>query len=134
VFESAFTLAQTDTVGYPRSFSDFNILIDTGQVAWGGGGGILYIKYVYQNNRYKFHARLIPLKKGVFKFSLVSLTNQEVDLQKDCREEYMNLFFSTNGGAENNFHLLAESPEPFWQNFTQQEFKRQGYYVFRVVE
>ncbi len=131
VLEGFFSIERIDTVGDKVTLTDFTILVDTGQVA---GSGLMWVKYIYQHNRYKFHARLIPKKKGQYTFRMGAVGGQEVDLQEYCREEAMNLYFTTNGGAENNFYLLAESPNPFWSNYTWYAFNRNASYAFRVVE
>ncbi|HRK28061.1 MAG TPA: hypothetical protein PK239_12340 [Chitinophagales bacterium] len=131
---SRFSIDKIDTVGLVSAFNSFNTLVDTGEIALGGGGGLYLMKYVYQDNHYKFHARLIPQKKGVYVFYLTARPYQEVDLQEHCRDEAMNLYFITNDLAENNFYLLAESPDIIWNGITRYDFNRFGMFCFRVVE
>lgn len=65
VFDSAFTLSQADTIGLPRAFSSFSIIPDTGSLL--PSGGIIYIKYVYSGNYYRFKVKLIPFRSGFWR-------------------------------------------------------------------
>lgn len=65
---------------------------------------------------------------------LGSTPNQEVDFQKKCPGELMDIFFTTNNGADNNFYLMALSPDSSINAVPQIGFNRDGSYCFRVVE
>lgn len=129
-------LDHIDTFGITTAFPDFQIFVDTGTISTGGGpeGGLKWIKYVYSNNHYKFYIRLIPLKEGAFWFGFGSDPNQDVNFQKRCPGELMDIYFTTNNGEDNNFYFMALSPDSSINKVPRKNFNFTGSYCFRVVE
>ncbi len=131
-----FYLDHIDTIGITTAFPDFQLFVDTGTVSTGGGpeGGLKWIKYVYDSNHYKFYIRLIPLKEGTYLLGFSSEPRQDVNFQKKCPGELMDVYFTTNDGAENNFYLMAQSPDSNINAVPLKNFNFTGSYCFRVVE
>jgi len=131
-----FFLDHIDTIGITTAFPDFQLFVDTGTVSTGGGpeGGLKWIKYVYDANYYKFYIRLIPLKEGTYWLSFGSEPQQHVNFQKKCPGELMDVYFTTNSGADNNFYFMALSLDSSINAVPLKNFNYTGSYCFRVVE
>jgi len=132
----ALSLDHLDTVGIISAFPHFTLIVDTGDTHPGGGPGqgLRLMKYLYADNRYKFHVRLIPHKQGVYVFQLSSHSDQLVDFQNMCQSEAMDIFFTLNNGAEANYHLLLQSPDTIMSSISKEMFEMAGGYAFYVVE
>jgi len=131
-----FYFIRIDTTPTPHYTNQFDIEIDNGNVIVSSDPetALRYIEYEYDKSRYKFSAKFIPHQIGEFLFGFGSDPNQDVDFQKKCPGEQMDIYFNTNDGADNNFYLMALSPDSSIYAVPQAGFKRDGSYCFRVVE
>lgn len=131
-----FALDHLDTLGVISAFPNFTLIVDTGNTHPGGGPGqgLRLMQYLYINSRYKFHARLVPHKKGVYGFHLNSFSDQLVDFQNRCQSEAMDIFFTLNNSAESNYYLILQSPDTLIASTTKEVFDKTGGYAFYVIE
>ncbi|HRX27893.1 MAG TPA: hypothetical protein P5235_00800 [Saprospiraceae bacterium] len=102
----------------------------------------VYGEYQEQDHIFKFSLNIIPKRKGLY-FIEFSSDNGVVNIFQDfpgaCDRELFYVNFDTNEGAENNYHLIFESPDTYWNNIEGSginrygfKFKEQGGYCFRV--
>ena len=131
-----FYFDRIDTTPPLRSNTQFTILVDTGNIIISPDpeAALRYIVYEYDKSRYKFSVRFIPHQIGVFWFGFGSDSQQHVNFQKKCPGELMDVYFTTNDGADNNFYFMALSPDSSINAVPQIGFNRDGSYCFRVVE
>lgn len=131
-----FTLDHLDTIGIVSAFPNFTLITDTGDTHPGGGPeqGLRLMKYLYASNRYKFHIRLIPHKQGIYGFQMNSFDDQLVNIQDNCPEEILHIYFTLNNGAEANYELFLQSPDSSFSTLPKDVFDDIGGYAFYVVE
>ncbi|OWY20857.1 hypothetical protein B6N25_10785 [Sphingobacteriales bacterium TSM_CSS] len=129
-FESLFMIMSIDTVPEAIATPLFYVHVDTGQY----DTTYFYYDFLYTENRYKLHMGFIPTRKGLYSLHQLAWSHQEVDFQKRCPGELMDVFFTLNAGAENNGYFLALSPDTAIQNLPSDYYKSHGYYFFYVVE
>lgn len=135
-FESMFMFTLIDTVPELLANQDFYTVVDTGELYYHQFPTVSSFDYnfLYTHNRYKLHVGFIPTRKGLYRLHQLAIAYQEVDFQKKCPGEIMNVYFTLNNGSENNYHLLALSPDTYVHNMSQTQFNGQGSYAFYVVD
>ncbi len=106
-FRSSLFFERIDTTPRLDANLDFLLLNDIGYVDFFQvpTASSFDIGFLYSNNHYKLLAGFIPGKTGLYAFNLGALTYQEVDFQKKCPSELMNVFFSLNNKERVNFNL-----------------------------
>ncbi|QQS29519.1 MAG: hypothetical protein IPM47_00800 [Sphingobacteriales bacterium] len=135
-FRSSLFFERIDTSPRLDANPDFLLLNDTGYISFVQfpTASSFDIAYLYVNSRYKLHAGFVPGKTGLYAFNLGAVTYQEVDFQKRCPGELMNVLFNLNSGAENNYPFMALSPDTLINSYPYNKFTYNGYYCFYVVE
>ncbi len=93
----------------------------------------------YANDTFNLEFKIIPKKEGVFFLSFGStLDNSFQNFKGSCSRGGIYGISIMNEGADNNIHLLAESPEEHYNTWILQKpeerFHRAGGYAFKVVE
>lgn len=99
-------------------------------------------QYHYENREYSLTYQIIPKQTGLFIFSHSAALGElgsDQDFDGKCRGESIATTRTTlNGGADNNIHLLSESPDPHYNDWILQKpnerFHGSGSFAFRVVE
>ncbi|OWY20859.1 hypothetical protein B6N25_10795 [Sphingobacteriales bacterium TSM_CSS] len=131
-----FYFFRIDTTPTPHYTNQFSIEVDTGNVIISPDPetALRYIVYEYDKSRYVFSVKFIPHQRGVFLFGFGSEPQQHVNFQKKCPGELMDIYFTTNDGVDNNFYMMAQSPDSSMNAVPQHGFNRSGSYCFRVVE
>ncbi len=131
-----FAIIRLDTFGLIFPYYNFTLLVDTGDINASSdpGQGLRLFKYVYADNRYKFYIKLVPHVAGIYWLGFGSFDEQEVDLQKRCPSEIMEVFFTLNDGIDNNYPLLLQSPDSIISSISKHIFDIGGGYAFHVVE
>ncbi len=97
-------------------------------------------EYSYHDQRYYLDFALIPQKAGLYMFSHGSGLDDRIHRQNfpgKCRGTLSSVHTQLNNGADNNIHLLAQSPDPRFKEMlssSDKRFHRSGGYCFVVVE
>ncbi|MCB9309635.1 MAG: hypothetical protein H6567_06240 [Lewinellaceae bacterium] len=100
-------------------------------------------EYLEDNHTFSYSINIIPRKKGVFFISFLSFVNftppyNLQDFPGRCDRSFYDIHFKTNGGTDNHYHLMLESPDPYWNrtgvgnNIYSFQFDQVGGYCFRV--
>ncbi len=122
----------------------FNIILDTiynyNLYQYSSGSIGLFGQYNYFNNIYKLEYKLIPSVKGSFLLNQGSslLLDKNQTFEGKCSNINIDGFVKLNEGAENNIHMLLDSPDPHYRDWIMQKpeerFHKFGGYCFYVKE
>ena len=106
------------------------------------GEQLLDGEYEEKNHMFQLSFDLIPKEKGVYYISIESQINFMLNYLQDfpgrCDKTLYRINFKTNGGTDNHYHLMLESPDPYWNrtgvgnNIYSRPFDQVGGYCFRV--
>mgnify|MGYP001201251036 CR=1 FL=1 len=134
-FKLESTIERMDTLGALDAEYDFDIINEIGEQTIVIKGPYFTSKYKYlvQKDTQMLKIGLVPTKPGLYELVFYYLTKnlQAINLtDTDCKE-HLSLSNNMNNGADNNYHLLLESPNPI---DTPEGFKKDSGYAFIVIE
>lgn len=124
---------------------NFDVLVDTStnfsQFNY-SDGAIGYVgEYSYANSGYSLVYQLVPKEPGLYYFSYFSNVfnfGEGQDFEGKCSNLDIDAAVVLNDGADNNIHMLSDSPDPHYNNWILQKpeerFYKFGGYCFYVKE
>jgi len=105
-------------------------------------GSVSYIgEYNYEDGTYTLRYSIIPESPGFFHFAHSSVLfglGDDQDFAGKCKKKHSETTVFLNEGADNNIHMLSDSPDPHYNEWMlakpEDRFHQFGGYVFYVVE
>jgi hypothetical protein len=107
---------------------------DTTKVGGTNGlGGTYQIVYKENTDEYLIKYKIIPKKNGLYDIHFGSLAlKEDSGLIKNCHSTVDFLQFNVNGGTNNHYEFLQQSPNENTRILPKEELSRNGYYAFYV--
>lgn len=128
-------LVSIDTVGTPDAFPDFELQADSLAIrVYPYLTSLRYVTFFMVEGRFKLDFKLIPKQAGLYLLGFwAGNTHNYID-KKCCEREDIYEYMDINNGAQNNYQMLALSPDTTLQQIPFSSFRNNGNFVFRVTE
>jgi len=130
-FDFALKMVISDLINYSNISEPLHSkFVEVGNIEITNTGAV-FVKYNYQNGIYTHRMGIIMTKKGLFYISTRSLNREKADFTK-CQTENLDIRYSVNDKAENNFYMMKNSKDSIALKTTKEEFDKFGSYCFFV--
>ena len=131
-FDFLLQMGISDLINYNQLFNNYDVFAEIGTAKKGGSLGAIYAEYDYKDGYYQNKMGIVLKEKGLFLLDIRSMRQYDnIDLTR-CPTENLDIRYSVNDKAENNFHMMKDSKDTNTVKTTKEEFDKFGSYCFFV--
>lgn len=131
-FDFLLQMSISDLINSLNPHSPHQVFAEIGIAKEGGSLGAIYLEYAYENGYYKHKMGIVMKQRGLFSLNVRSLRLYDnIDLTR-CPTENLDIRYSINNKAENNYYMMKNAKDSITINTTKEDFDRFGSYCFYV--